>query len=373
MTHNLATFSPNWVSQPGSTISDILQERKIPVRVFADQMNQPLGFINHLLEGNTLITQAIASQLTKVLGASEQFWLNRQSQYNQMLGVSQKIDEQTWLKDIPLKEMIKWGWIPDSEDKLTTCLEFFGVSSVTSWQEKYEREVDSVAFRTSATFESEFGALTAWLRQGERIGQSLGCSPWNATAFEESLEQIKPLTKDKDPKRFLPKLRKICASCGVAIAVVPTPKGCKASGATRFLTPDRALLLLSFRYRSDDHFWFTFFHEAGHLLLHENTIREQTNAFLEGMPVNTLQKCAKSQEEEANTFASEMLIPYHLQPRLEKLRGNTRAIISFAHEAGISPGIVVGQMQHRRIIQRNYLNGFKRRYDWNDILHQESN
>lgn len=369
MAHDLANFCPNWVSQPGDTIMDILQERNIPVRVFAEQMNQSLDFINLLLEGKPLINKAIASQLARVLGVSEQFWLNRQNQYDQMLGITRKIDERTWLKDIPLKEMVEWGWIADSEDKVETCLKFFGVTSVASWREKYEREVDSVAFRTSPTFKSEFRTLSTWLRQGERIGQSLDCNPWNAIAFEESLEQIKRLSKEKDPKRFLPKLRKICASCGVAIAVVPTPKGCKASGATKFLTPNRALLLLSFRYRSDDHFWFTFFHEAGHLLLHETAIRLQNHSFLEGLPVGMSQKSIQTQEEEADAFAGEILIPYHLQSRLGRLRGNTRDIVSFAVEAGISPGIVVGQMQHRGIIERNYLNSFKRRYDWDDILH----
>lgn len=119
------------------------------------------------------------------------------------------------------------------------------------------------------------------------------------------------------------------------------------------------MLLLSFRYLSDDHFWFTFFHEAGHIVLHKSNA-----AFIED---NSPDKNYSNEEKEANIFAGEILIPHELQGELSRLRGNKRNIISFAMKAGVSPGIVVGQMQHRGIIDHKYLNSFKRRYDWNDI------
>src|SRR5262249_44402693 len=154
--------------------------------------------------------------------------------------------------------------------------------------------------------------------------------------FQASLSAIRPLTRKKDPSIFIPELRRCCADSGVAVAVVRAPTGCRASGATRFLSPVKALLLLSFRYLTDDHFWFTFFHEAAHLLLHN-----KKRLFLEGtdMPSN-------AEEEEANEFSACTLVPPEFQQSLLQLPADTHEIIRFARHLRVSPGIIVGQLQH---------------------------
>jgi Zn-dependent peptidase ImmA (M78 family) len=112
--------------------------------------------------------------------------------------------------------------------------------------------------------------------------------------------------------------------------------------------------MLSFRYLSDDHFWFTFFHEAGHLLLHS-----QQSIFLESddMAITLM-------EQEANNFAAETLVPGDLRAEMLRLRMNPRDIIRFAVQTGISPGIVVGQLQHHKKIAYSRFNRLKRRYKW---------
>jgi len=112
--------------------------------------------------------------------------------------------------------------------------------------------------------------------------------------------------------------------------------------------------MLSFRYLSDDHFWFSFFHEAGHLLLHGgNRIR------LEGAG-----ESIKKEEDEANDFAARTLIPVEHHEALQDLQISHREIVRFAGHIGISPGIVVGQLQHKGRIPRSHLNGLKRRFKW---------
>jgi len=129
---------------------------------------------------------------------------------------------------------------------------------------------------------------------------------------------------------------------------------------TKFITPNKALLLLSFRYKSDDQFWFTFYHEAGHLLLHG---KKQLFVEMINEPL------INQDEADANVFAQEMLIPFELQQELKAIkRKYRRTIVDFAMKAGISPGIVVGQMQHHGYIPFSYLNKFKRRYNWDDII-----
>jgi Zn-dependent peptidase ImmA (M78 family) len=182
------------------------------------------------------------------------------------------------------------------------------------------------------------------------------CAAWNLDKFQDSLASIRTLTRVKDPRRFVPELQRRCASCGVAVAVVRAPAGCRASGATFFFSNDHALLLLSSRFLSDDQFWFTFFHEAGHLILHAHR-----QLILEGLGANS-----DIEEDQANAFAEKMIVPASTHDAFRRLRANAIEVISFARTIGVSPGVVVGQLQHRGILQPNQLNRLKRRFAWTD-------
>ncbi len=349
-------FNPNWVSPPGDTIIDILEEQNIPLSSFAVEMGSTIDNINELINGRLSINKRIASKLETYLGVSEEFWLTREEHYRLSFEKIQQANN-SWLKDLPLKYMIKNQWIKEGEDYLQACLDFFNVSNVRRWKEKYDSEISSLSFRTSPSFSSEQASVGAWLRRGEILAQEIKCKPWNKDCFEASLLQIKKLTRLKNPKEFLPKLVNICADSGVAVAIVPTPTGCRASGATKFISDDKAILLLSFRYLTDDQFWFTFFHEAGHLILHKKTTHIELFKDI----------IIDEQEKEANTFAAEILVPYTYHKELKSLRSNQKKIIRLAIDLGISPGIIIGQMQYLGIIDYKYLNGYKRRYDWDDI------
>jgi HTH-type transcriptional regulator/antitoxin HigA len=349
-------FLPDWVSAPGDTIADILQEHELSEAEFARRIGQTPEVVKDLLQGRSTITIAIARQLEKVLGASVEFWMSRDFQYRQDITRLHVVDEK-WLAELPIGDMIKFGWlkpVPHPADEVTACLRFFNVPSVRTWNEAYASLTQMTVFRTSPSFDSRPAAVAAWLRQGEIEAEAIYCNPWNAKQFQKSLINIRSLTRRKDPGLFLPELKKICAECGVAVAIVRAPSGCRASGATRFITRDKALLLLSFRYLTDDHFWFTFFHEAGHLLLHG-----EKGFFLEGidMPLTT-------QEKEANEFAAHTLIPDEWWPAFMTLRVNAREVIRFAVRIGIAPGIVVGQLQHLEKLRYDHLNRLKRRFKW---------
>jgi len=117
------------------------------------------------------------------------------------------------------------------------------------------------------------------------------------------------------------------------------------------------LLLLSFRYLSDDQFWFTFFHELGHLLLHG-----ETELFLEDLDASS-----DRYEKEANSFAESQIIPTEFRKELDEIRIDMRTLVRFAHKVGVSAGLVVGQLQHNGRIPQRYFNGLKVRYDWSTI------
>jgi len=354
-------FLPQWTSTPGEAIEDLLRQKKVSL----DRLSQGLGWsaleTERLLRAQTEITSKVAESLAATLGVSAHFWLSRERQYREDLvrlqATASAAAKSGWLKGLPLREMTQWGWIAPGADRVEQaqkCLDFFEVRDLDAWREVCADLSNNAALRTSRTFASGVGALVSWLRRGEVEAEAMECGQWSSGGFRAALAEVRPLTRQKQPVVFLPKLRTICAAHGVAVVVVRAPEGCRASGATRFLGPDRAVLQLSFRYLSDDHFWFTFFHEAGHLLLHG-----QDGRFLEGVSESQLDL-----EEEANQFAEEALIPVEAKAAFSLLRSNAMDVIRFALRAGISPGIVVGQLQKHGRIGHHQLNKLKRRYSW---------
>jgi addiction module HigA family antidote len=349
-------FRPDWVSAPGDTIADVLQERHLSVTEFARLLGYSVTEVSELLQGRATITIAVARQLQRVLGSSMEFWMSRDFQYRED-AAKLHVDEKAWVAEFPIGDMIRFGWlrpVPRPADEATACLRFFGVHSVDAWREEYAGLQEMVAFRTSRSLDSRPAAVAAWLRQGQIEGEAISAGTWDSRRFEESLAGIRRLTRQKDPGRFLPELQRLCAESGVAVVVVRSPNGCRASGATRFLTPAKALMMFSFRYLTDDQFWFTFFHEAGHLLLHG-----EKGFFIESSDTPT-----SSEEEEANEFAAGALIPLEFRAALLGLSANAREIIRFAVRVGVSPGVVVGQLQHYGKVGHGQLNSLKRRFSW---------
>ena len=352
-------FSPDWFSPPGDTISDVLVERNLSVGEFAQLMGYSHEDAKALLHGHVTITIAIARRLERMLGGSVGFWMSRDYQYWQDAD-KYNVDNRGWIRGLPTAEMIKCGWLNQSafqSNQVMSCLHFFGVPNIAAWREKYLGLLRSVDFRTSPSFNSDPGPVAAWLRQGEIEAEAIECHAWDEMRFSECLSQVRRLTRQKDPRTFIPKLRQYCAKCGVAVAIVRSPTGCRASGATSFITQDKALLMLSFRYLSEDHFWFTFFHEAGHLLLHG-----KEDFFLEGLTTDS----KNEKEQEANEFAARTLIPLELRSELFELPLRWREVVRFAVRLGVSPGIVVGQLQYYKKIPFSQGNHLKRRFRWAD-------
>jgi hypothetical protein len=142
------------------------------------------------------------------------------------------------------------------------------------------------------------------------------------------------------PNAFGPALTGRCAEVGVAVVFVSALQGCPAGGATRWLSPAKALLMPGNRARTHDGRWFTFFHEICHLVQHSKKMTIIEGAF--GLDSGL--------EEEADTFAAHILIPPADARRIEMLPRNADAIAAFAREIGVAPGIVLGRMQKMGMI-----------------------
>lgn len=358
------TFAPDWASPPGDTISDMLTRRGIDCSEFSTLIGRPRQFVASLLSGAAELTPDIADLLEKVLGAKSKFWTNRELGFSAQVETAAKDAEAEipeWLRLLPISSMRQLGWIPPSGRsdvlKAAACFRFFGVTRFTEWQDRYSKVLDSVAYKHTEAHVSHPLSLAAWLRQAEIQSASVKCARWNKPRFTEALSEILPLTRQKSPSSFLPRLVEICAASGVAVVLVKTPTGCHATAATRFLNLEKAMIVLSCRHLSDDHFWFAFFHEAGHLILHDST---QLFIEMENTDENRF-------EDEANAFAARCIIPLEHQPELRSMRTTVESIIKFARRVGVSPGIVVGQLQHSGRLKHSYLNSLKRRYSWESL------
>ena len=200
-------------------------------------------------------------------------------------------------------------------------------------------------------------AVAAWLRQATCEAEALTTASWSASSLRDSLDAVKALTWNKDPSNFLPKLQNLLASAGVALVVLRALPGCPASGAALFLSRDRAMIAVSGRFLADDQFWFTVTHEIAHLLLHQ-----PDQAILDD-PYSHDEVDAP-EEQEANRFAAEALLPATVRARVPARVLTHRDVISLARAAGVAPGIVVGQLQFGNLIGYDQLNRLKRRYRW---------
>ena len=354
-------FKPDWVSAPGETIREVLREQGISAEKFCTMLDRPELSIDELFNGQLELTENIAKRLSGVLGGSTKFWLTREAHFREALRhlEFQAEDEVTreWINTIPIRDMAGFGWVRPADslkEKVGAALRFFGVPNLESWERRYRPVLQCSAMRTSPSFDSDPSAVAVWLRQGEIEASQIRTSEWCSDLFEASLVEIRTLTRHPDPERFLPELVEICAKAGVSLVVLKAPKGCRASGATRFGTDGRPMILLSGRHLSEDHFWFTFFHEAGHLILHGD--REFFLDF-DSSP-------SSPEEVEANSFAHDVLVPEQYRREFFQLRNSLRDVARFARRVELSAGVVIGQLQHCEVLKRSWLNTAKRRYAW---------
>lgn len=353
---------PERVSPPGDTIVTILEQRELSIEEFARQVGLSEAGAQQVIEGKRIIDRDLARRLALTLGATEKFWIAREFDYRAAVSPPENMRVESisqLIAKLPVKEMQSYGWIEQSqseEGKISACLEFFNVSTFAQWQGRYENAFQEAAYRRSTVHKSCEIATTAWLRQGEIETQRETVADWNPDVLQQQIDHLKRLTWFKSPALFLPKIKSLLAEAGVKFAIVRAPKGCTASGAVRIMPDDTPHIQLSFRFLADDQFWFSLFHEVGHLLLHFDL-----------MPIIESSDTRESEiEREADEYAVSTIVPLEFQDELHNLTASRFPIIAFAKKVGVAPGLIVGQLQHKGFIRYNQMQHLKRRYAWRD-------
>lgn len=348
-------FDPDYAVAPGATLRSTLAEMEMTQSDFAARTGLSVKHINQIAHGIAPITHDSALSFEKVTGVPATIWNRLEANYRDRLARIEdrrpEPEDRAWLGALPIKELVKRGVIAktsDTGEMLDQVRRFFGVANRRSWERVWREPL--AAWRRSPAFRSDAGAVATWLRLGELEAAQIDCAEFDARAFRRALQEIRTLTRE-DPQLFQEAMTRLCAGSGVALVFIPEITGTRASGAARWLSPTKAIIQLSLRHKSDDHLWFSFFHEAAHILLHSKKGTFITGGEPDDDPA----------EDEANSFAATFLIPRRYEGELLRLQ-TLDDIARFADKIGIAPGIVVGRLQRERVLDWNQGNNLKKRF-----------
>jgi len=355
---------------PGEYLEEVIAELGMTKDEFARRMGRPATKMSAIFKGSKAITPETAMQLEKVVGVPSNIWLGLESEYR--LALAHQAEEKQIAEEIKLltpfcySELAKLGLVKKlsvRREKVRELQRFFGVASLDSVLQVRRYQA---AFRVgkAGTAPTKPRAVASWLRMGELRGQKIPCKPFDRAKLESSLEEIRAMTLMR-PEEFQERLTKLLAECGVALVIAPHFPGTKAHGATFWIGRDKAVLMLTIRGHWADIFWFSLFHELGHILLHG---RRET--FIEDDAVSRDQE---QQEEEANVFARDQLIPPSAYKHFVGV-GNfyPDAVAAFARKIGIDAGIVVGRLQHDGLLRPEWGNKLRTRYVWVEEAEDEA-
>lgn len=348
------TYVPKEVLAPGATLQEVLEDREMTQSDLAIRTGLSTKHINQIANGSASISAETALLLERATGVPAAMWAALESAYqvdrSRHTEAERLAADLDWLQQIPVKELVKRGRIAERKDPvelLRQVCNFFGVANRASWEALWERPT---AYRRSRAFVSDPASVAAWLRIGEIDAAAIECQPFDRAALATRLDNLRRLTRDPNPEAWVDPLRIMCRDVGIAVILEPEIAGARVLGAARWVTPTKAVIQLSLRHKWSDIFWFTFFHEIGHLLLHS-----KKDVFINDQGPHS------GAEQEADAFSSQLLIPRQYESRLGSLTTD-EDVVEFATELGIGADIVVGRLQFEKRWAYNRGTGLKHRF-----------
>lgn len=328
---------------PSETIRELLEELDISQVDLSVRTKLSERTISEIVNGKQSITLDTALKLERAIGISKEGLMKMQNEYDSDLlrlkEAKRLMQETEYLNKFSncYTDLKNLGFVQDTRnkvEKVESLLRFFAVNSLASVKCSLP-----VAFRKSKKDTVDPYSVAAWLRIGKIKSEQRNVRPFNSKKLRENLMKMRSLTTE-DPKVYSHELAELCAESGVVLVYTPHLKKAPVNGATYWLAPDKVLIQTSLRHRYADIFWFTLFHEIGHVLKHG-----KKEAFLE------FQNGASTEDEkekEADVFAQELLIPNSesFSQLLKDLTPETerKVIKGYAKEIGVHEGIVAGRI-----------------------------
>jgi HTH-type transcriptional regulator / antitoxin HigA len=343
-------YRPQSVMHPGLELKEKLEELRMPPFEFAVRCNKPVPTISKVLNTKSAITPEMAVQFEKVLRIPAKYWLRRQFSYDEAVA-RQKQSEvgeaaKHWARQFPYAEMAKRGWVVKTKQidaKVEALLAFFGISSYEAWERVYLYSELKASFRVSLAHTKTPHALSAWLRRGDTLARELDAPVYSAKKLKKALPKLKSIMAAQADD-FFDQIQATCLTAGVKVVHTPCLPKAPINGVARWIEDNKTpLIQLSDRHKRNDVFWFSFFHELGHILLHG-----KKDVFLENVDYE-----GKNQEKEAEADAFAVKWTFSEKQEAEVVQAehlDGEKVLAFAERFNTHPAIIIGRMQKKGII-----------------------
>jgi len=334
------------VFPPGEFIREELEARGWTQTDLAEIMGRPPRLVNELIAGKRSITPETARALGEAFGTGAQYWMNLEAAYQ--LHRSKTPDDTIARRarlyaKVPVKDLLRRQWIKPSTEidvlEKRVC-EFLGIPNLDA-----EPVVWPHAARKKTPYSNISPAQVAWLCRARQMAATLPAPPFTDDQFQEALRMIRALLPNAERVRDVPA---VLAQAGIRFVVIEHLPQTRIDGACLWLNESSPIVAISARFDRIDWFWHTVLHELKHV---KN--RDGLNA---NKPLDTDlvgDKATKDEdkpevEKQADAFAAAFLVP---RKDLQRFMARVRPLYSkvkiqaFAHEMGVHPGVVVGQLQ----------------------------
>ena len=351
---NYIEFNDKIAFHPGYYIQEIVEDSGLTQEDFARRLDTTPKNLSILIRGEQSLSKDIAMKLSRMLGTSISYWLNLQKSYDTLIAEFESMEELQKEKEILRKIDYKYFrdnfGLPDLpkkiEEQVEKLREFLNVSTLRV----FEKESLCVSFRSEGKDLSVDNIIKANMMTQIAINKALktDAPKYNIHKFNDAIKYALTLTKEH--KTFYPLIKEAFMEAGVIFEILPNMPGSKINGATKKVGNNIVLMVNDRRLYSDT-FWFTLFHEIGHIINKDYGITFDTDG--------------RNKESEADVYAADALIPRDKYNRfVNAKRYGANDIRKFADEIDRDPGIVLGRLQHDNLVgyADQQLNAIKHKY-----------
>lgn len=345
------TYQSDLAIHPGEYLEEVLEEVGMSQAELAKRLGRPTQAVNEIIKGKKSITPTTAIELEDVLRVPAHIWVGLEAEYQMVLAKQEELrvmeEESTLLSKFPYAELAKYGFVKATRnviERVDELRRFFAVAQLSRIEHVGAYQS---AFRVTNHKNIFHESIASWVQAGRLAAESIETESFNKTKFKKILPELRA-SMNREINEAIAECKALLASCGVAFVMLPHFKNSGVNGATFWIeNRDKAVVMMSLKGKTSDIFWFSFFHELGHILLHNK--REM---FLEnGYNTPELQQ----QEHEADAFARDFLIPMKEFEAFAMSGSFTKATVTtFAESLSIKPSIVIGRLSHDGLIPYNH-------------------
>lgn len=359
---NKTEYRQSIAFHPGEYIRELIEEMELTQCEFAKRLNISAKVLSEFLNCKIPMNKDIAESLASMMGTSVSVWLNLQLAYDAAI-LENKIDteikaDETILNVLDYSYFVKLGVVCRAckkEEKIRELRKYFAVSSLSMLNNKDFL----VNFRAAELNEGNKSVIcaNAWVQTAINMARSVETKIYNPKKLRLMLPEFRSMTLQQADK-FVPKMREILVDCGVVLILLPNIKNSGIHGAVKWLNSDKVMLAINTCDVYADIFWFSFFHELCHVFQHKIS-----KTFIAAKENTEIESVDMKLEEEADLFAVRSLISKDEYNEFISNSIFTREnILAFAVKIGIHPGIVVGRLQHDRLINFRAFNDLRIKY-----------